>query len=68
MRRIIIEVRDGKVKVDFQGFIGRTCFEEHDRLRRLLEQLGIKYENVKIREKPEARLTVGEKHETTVNY
>ncbi|NPA70776.1 MAG: hypothetical protein GXO26_08200 [Crenarchaeota archaeon] len=67
-RRIIIRIKDGKVDMDFQGFIGPSCFREHDKIRQILEKMGIKYEDIKTREKPEAKMTVGEKHDSSVNY
>ena len=46
----------GKVTVDFQGFIGQSCFIEHSHIIEFLKSLGIDYKDVKVQVKPEAQL------------
>lgn len=42
MREIVVEVdKDGRVKVLYRGFAGRECFEEAERLYRLLRAQGL---------------------------
>lgn len=42
MREIVVEVdKDGRVKVLYRGFAGRECFEEAERLYKLLRAQGL---------------------------
>lgn len=43
-RRVIVHVRGGKVNIDFDGFRGRECDIEHDRLREALQRRGVREE------------------------
>lgn len=41
-RRIEIEVgKGGRVKMDFSGFAGETCFDEAEALQKALRELGL---------------------------
>ncbi len=55
MKEIIIKVsKDGKVSVDFNGFVGKECFAERTRLEEILRRLGIDTKVEEEVKKPEA--------------
>lgn len=42
MKSIKVEVDEtGSVKVDFFGYVGDSCFQDEEKLRRVLEQFGL---------------------------
>ena len=55
MRIIKVYVKkDGKVVFDFEGYKGKLCMEEAERLKKVLaEKYGLSIENIEIRYKPE---------------
>ncbi len=59
MKSVKIVVKDGKIIIDFNGFIGNECFVEHEKIQQLLKNLGIEYIDRKDQIKPEAyRVTI----------
>jgi hypothetical protein len=54
--KIIIR-KDGSIEVDFQGFRGRMCETEFEKLAAVLEQLGVKLSNTEKKHKPEYYVT-----------
>jgi len=48
---------DGTTKLDFNGFVGKSCLAEADKLREALARLGITLEETAFVPKPELRAT-----------
>jgi hypothetical protein len=42
MKRINVEIKNGKVNLDFEGFAGKTCANEEDVIRTLYGRMGVK--------------------------
>ncbi len=56
-RRIEVEVgKDGRIKMDFSGFEGETCFDEAEALQKALKELGLWAIPVTVTPKPSARI------------
>ena len=53
--RFVIK-KDGSVEIDYQGFVGNQCHIEHEKIVELLKSLGVKFETVVEKEKPEAKI------------
>lgn len=67
--RIEVDKKTGKVKWDFDGFVGEACFAEAEKLRRLLrERFGINVEVEEIVEKPEARISEVEEEKQVIGW
>ena len=45
--------KNGKMLVDFQGFVGKQCFEEAARLEELLMKLGVEADIANRTKKPQ---------------
>lgn len=54
--RITID-KNGKVTIDFGGFIGDSCFKEREKLQELLKKYGINVSIEYEERKPEAYIT-----------
>ncbi len=58
-RRVEFRVNNrGEVRTDFIGFAGPECYEEADRLRRLLATLGVTVEDREVVPKTEAQMAL----------
>lgn len=58
-RRVEFSVNSrGEVRTEFIGFTGPECYEEADRLRRLLAALGVEVEDREIAPKTEAQIAL----------
>ena len=67
--RITIDKKTGKVHWDYEGFVGDSCFEEAEKLKRLLkERFGIDVEYEQVERKPEAYITEEEQQAETVGW
>lgn len=67
--RIVVDKKTGKVKWEFDGFVGESCFVEADRLKRLLrERFGVDVEVEEVVEKPEARVSEAEEEKQVVGW
>lgn len=56
-RRIDVEVgKDGRLKVEFTGFPGETCFEEAEVLAKMLRELGLWAIPVTVSPKPSTQV------------
>jgi len=61
MKSVSIKIRkDGTIEIDFQGFTGSTCEIEFEKLKQLLESLGIKADLKERQLKPEYYVTTTE--------
>jgi|FaiFalFF_MnMetaG_3_1042247.scaffolds.fasta_scaffold02470_4 hypothetical protein len=57
MREVKAKIdKDGKVSIEFTGFIGDECVEEREQLRKILLDLGVVIEAREIRKKSERQL------------
>jgi len=62
MTKRVYRVKDGEITVDYNGYKGRACLEDADKLNKFLEDVGINLRRTKIEEKPDLH---EKKHETT---
>lgn len=61
MREVKIMVHlDGTTTSDFTGFVGPSCLDEAERLRRLLAALGVQCEVTNFQPKPELGVSQGQ--------
>lgn len=51
--RIVID-KNGRISIDFDGFIGKQCFKEREKLQELLKKYGIDVSIEYEEKKPEA--------------
>lgn len=52
MRGIIAKIeRNGKVSIEFIGFVGEECSEERERLRKIMVDFGVMLETERITKK-----------------
>jgi hypothetical protein len=61
-QRIEVQVdRRGNITTDFSGFLGEACFDEADRLAKVLARLGLQVSAGAVRPKPleQQRLEAG---------
>jgi hypothetical protein len=57
MREVRAEIdKDGRVSIEFTGFVGDECVEERERLRKILLDFGVIIEAREIRKKSEYQL------------
>ena len=52
-RRIVIRISKDGITMDFNGFVGRTCFKEAEKIYELLRSGGANVTIKGIKEKPE---------------
>ncbi len=55
---IKVTVKDGKIKVDFDGFPDQACSREEDAIRAFAAMLGVKTEIIDEEVKPDGQKTV----------
>jgi len=41
MKRVKVGIKEGKVTLDFDGFVGGTCSDEEDTIRALYGKMGV---------------------------
>jgi len=59
MRKIKAEINpNGKLSLEFIGFIGEECREERDRLRKIMVDFGVMLESEKITKKSAQQVTL----------
>jgi len=65
--RILID-KKGRITIDAEGFVGKTCLVATEKLEKILKDLGISLDNKQVHLKPEfyARETVAEKRKVQV--
>ena len=52
MRKVKVEINpNGRVSLEFIGFVGEECKEERERLRRIMLEFGVMLESEKITKK-----------------
>ena len=52
-KNVKIWFEDGKIKFDFDGYTGKECLNDMDKLEKALRGVGIELDDVKIELKPE---------------
>jgi len=57
--KIIID-KNGKITIDFNGFVGDDCFKEREKLQKLLRKYGLEIDIEHEERKPEAYIEGGE--------
>lgn len=66
MRKVVVIIENGKVKLDFQGFVGNECLQEAERIEQFLASLGVNISDRKIEAKPELYATQTQRQEEKV--
>jgi flagellar basal body P-ring protein FlgI len=66
--KVIIDKKTGKVRIDYNGFIGDECFEEAGKLKEILESLGVDVQEESIERKPSAYAYVEEQTEEKASF
>jgi len=57
MKQVKAEInKDGKIRIEFIGFRGNECVEERERLRKIMQDLGVILEVKEIRRKTEQEI------------
>ena len=60
MTKRVYRIKDGQISVDYEGYTGKVCLEDADKLNKFLESIGIQLKREKIEPKPELH---AKKHE-----
>lgn len=72
MRGIIAEIgKNGKVKIEFIGFVGEECSDERERLRKIMLDFGVTLETERITKKTNEQISkeiAGSEEKTGITF